>query len=184
VQINHPELGDYTGTVVPIGEGSASIQRTTRIMAQWAAQYALDPHIQAQAISITQLNQPKDSPSEIRALFDFVRNTIRYAADPFGTETVRSPDKTLLLRAGDCDDKSLLLATLLRAMGYNAFFVVTGYTLPGVFEHVYVGVTDDPIARVASLAPGEYLALDTTEPYPMGWEAASPVAFYIEPIPG
>ena len=142
-------------------------------MADIVAHYENDPGIQAQAISIVQLNQPKDEPAEIRALFDFVQQSIRYVGDVYGKETVRTPDKTIALRAGDCDDKAVTLATLLRAIGYNAAFIVTGYELPGVFEHVYVGVKLD----------GAWIPLDPTEPMPMGWEAPGAVARYVQTIP-
>src|SRR5207244_13101602 len=105
-----------------------------RVMADIGAHYENDPGIQAQASSIVQLNQPKDEPAEIRALFDFAQQSIRYVGDVYGKETVRTPDKTIALRAGDCDDKAVLLATLLRAIGYNAAFIVTGYEPPGLLE--------------------------------------------------
>lgn len=173
VQINHPERIALSAVALRLASGAAGIRQTTQLMAEIVAEYQRDPGIQAQAISIVQLNQPKDEPSEIRALFDFVRDSIRYVGDVYEHETVRTPDKTIALRAGDCDDKSVLLATLLRSIGYDAAFIVTGYTMPGTFEHVYVGVNLD----------GQLIPLDTTEPMPMGWEAPGAVSKYVQTIP-
>lgn len=174
MRISHPENHDYSGQLVPIGEGAAGIRRTTRLMALIVQQYQFDPNIRAVAMSIVQLAPPKADPAEVRALFDFVRYTIRYVGDVVDTETLQTPDITLRLRQGDCDDKAILLATLLRTLKYPAAFVVTGYQAPDVFEHVYVGI----------LRPdGSYLALDPTEDQPMGWEPDGAVSHYIERVP-
>ena len=173
MQINHPERLPLAAVSLPLRGGAAGIRQTTQLMADLVAEYQLDPAIRAQAIGIVQLNQPKDEPAEVRALFDFVQRSIRYVADVHNVETVQTPDKTLALRAGDCDDKSVLLATLMRSIGYDAVFIVTGYTLPGVYEHVYVGWPTD----------GDVIPLDATEAMPMGWEAPGAVARYVQAIP-
>ena len=163
----------YVGCLLPIAEGAAGIRQTTRAMAQIVRDYRVDPNVRARAITIVQLSQPKDHPAEIRALFDFVRNQIRYVGDVVGIETLQTPDKTLLLRAGDCDDKAILLATLLQSIGFPVRFIVTGYHEPDVFEHVYLAV---------AMPDGSLLNLDPTEPYPMGWAPSNPVAYYEEII--
>jgi transglutaminase-like putative cysteine protease len=164
----------YTGQVLGIADGVAGIRQTTRAMAQIVRAYRVDPNLRARAITIVQLSAPKDAPSEIRALYDFVANQIRYVNDVAGVETLQTPDKTLLLRAGDCDDKAILLAVLLQSIGYAARFIVTGYHEPDVFEHVYLGVP---------MPDGSLLSLDPTEPaMPMGWAPANPVAYYEEII--
>jgi transglutaminase-like putative cysteine protease len=174
VRISHPDHFELSGALVPIGQGADGIRNTTHAMAQLARLYQFDPHLRAVAMSIVQLAPPKDEPGEVRALFDFVRHAIRYVGDVVDTETLQTPDVTLKLRQGDCDDKALLLAVLLRTLKYPAAFVVTGYTHPGEYEHVYVGV----------LLDGDtYLPLDPTEDGPMGWEPPNPVAKYIERVP-
>lgn len=175
MQISHGAYDTLRGSVYNIGTGVAGIKATTRLMAKIVAQYQFDPTIRGQAINIVQLAPPKDDPAEIRALFDFVKLSIRYVGDVHGVETLQTPDQTLAIRAGDCDDKAILLATLLRSIGYPACFVVTGYSAPNVYEHVYVGVEQPD---------GTYLALDPTENKPLGWQPENALAFYIERIPG
>ena len=161
----------YVGCLVNIPEGAAGIRRTTRAMADIVRASRVDPNLRARAITIVQLSQPKDHPAEIRALFDFVRNQIRYVGDVAGIETLQWPLQTLQLRAGDCDDKAILLAVLLQTIGFPVRFIVTGYHQPDVFEHVYLAVV---------MPDGSMLDLDPTEPYPMGWAPENPVAYYEE----
>lgn len=84
-----------------------------------------------------------------RALF-FVQNEIRYVGLELGSNShlPHSPAEVLAKRYGDCKDKSLLLAQILRAGGIQAYpaLVSTQTTRgiaeelpsPGVFDHVIV----------------------------------------------
>src|SRR5579885_1383644 len=53
----------------------------------------------------------------IRALQHWVRDNVVYVPDPRGVELLQTPPRTLQLMTGDCDDKSILLATLLETVG-------------------------------------------------------------------
>lgn len=161
-----------TGRVVSIGDGVAGIFDTVHYMRRLVNQAKVDPDVRANAITIVQLQPEKDAPAEIRALFEFVRDSIRYVGDVAGVETVATPDATLRLRAGDCDDKAVLLAALLESIGYPTRFAIAGYSSPDVFEHVYV---------YAMLPNGAFVPLDPTEQQPLGWEQPCPVAFWMEP---
>ena len=100
--------------------------------------------------------------AEINTLFEFVRDKIRYMRDVNQVETLQTPDVTLSLGYGDCDDKSVLLATMLETTGHPARFVAIG-TKPGRFQHVYV----------ETLSGKKWIPLDPTEPQPMGWKPAN-----------
>ncbi len=102
---------------------------------------------------------PKHWRSEIEALFNFVRNKVRYTRDVRGVETVQTPVKTLEYRAGDCDDMVTLLAALLESIGFETRFVAMGI-VPGHFQHVFLE---------AQLPSGEWMSLDPTEPVRAGW---------------
>lgn len=101
---------------------------------------------------------------EIKTLFEYVRDNIRYMRDVNGVETLQTPDVTVKLGYGDCDDKSILLAAMLEATGHPARFVAVG-TKPGRFQHVYV----------ETLSGRRWIPLDPTEPQPMGWKPANVV---------
>ncbi len=53
-----------------------------------------------------------------KKLHRFVRDNIRYIKDIRDVETVAYPDITLQQGQGDCDDKSVLLASLLESIGH------------------------------------------------------------------
>lgn len=107
--------------------------------------------------------------NEIRELHRFVRDQVRYTRDPDGMELVQSPEKTLELRQGDCDDKSTLLAALLKSVGHPAQFVAVGFR-GQPFSHVYV---ETQIKRTGSQIK-DWLPLETILPgknpgwYPKG----------------
>lgn len=118
-----------------------------------------------------------DPRAELQALYQFVRDRITFRADIAGVETLQSPRYTLTARAGDCDDKAVLLAALARAVGIPAelaFRVVAlNRATPGAFSHVYV------VARVQ----GQAIALDPTYPEtPMGWEPRRPFRMSEVPV--
>jgi transglutaminase-like putative cysteine protease len=167
-----PRAVTLAGSVVTIPDGAPGIMSTLRTMRALVRQYRSDPTIRHAAINLLSLTSPRDSLGEVAALFDFVRDRIRYTGDVLDTETLTTPDKTLALGAGDCDDKAVLLAALLESVGYVTRFIVTGYNTPGVFEHVYLA---------AMIADGTFVALDPTECQSPGQEPPEPLIYYTEP---
>ncbi len=116
------------------------------------------------ALQIVETLSQRDWPAEVQALHAFVRDRIRYVKDIRGVETLQQPERTLTLKQGDCDDKAVLLASLLQAIGHPARFHAIGFQ-PGRFSHVYVD----------TLLGGKWVALETTEPWSMGRAAVAPV---------
>lgn len=160
-----------SGSVNAIPDGSPGIMATLSVMRQLVRRYRSDPQLRAVALNLLALTPEKNALAEVTTLFEFVRDRIRYTGDVLDTETLATPDKTLALRAGDCDDKSVLLATLLESVGYVTRFVVAGYNFPGVFEHVYVS---------AMLSDGSFIALDPSESAGAGFEPPDPLVYFVE----
>lgn len=102
----------------------------------------------------------QDWLAEAKSLFEFVRDRIRYVRDIAGVETLQDAERTLQLGQGDCDDKSVLLASLLQSINHPARFHAVAFT-PGKFSHVYV---DTLVGR-------QWVGLETTKPWPMGQTA-------------
>ena len=115
--------------------------------------------IRSKAVNLVSNLPQKDRIGEIRALFDFVQNEIRYVRDIHNVETLHYAEQVLAQASGDCDDKSVLLASLLESIGHPTRFNAVGFR-PGEFSHVFVETRVGP----------KWLSLDTTEPYPMGWK--------------
>ena len=70
--------------------------------------------------------RPKDYLGEIKALFEWVQRHVRYTRDPFRVEVLHSARRMLALRAGDCDDMSIVLGAMLEAIGHSVRLVRHG----------------------------------------------------------
>lgn len=145
-------------TLQAIPPGREGVRATLKLMARLARDGSTTLPVRLAALQIVQGLPQRDRPAEVSALHQFVRDHIRYVRDPVGVETLHAPEQVLALKQGDCDDKSILLASLLDAIGHPARYHAVGFR-PGVFQHVYVE------ARIG----GRWVALETTEPRPMGW---------------
>lgn len=157
-----------TGVVVAIPNGRAGVQATLQAMRQLVQQGKVDPQIRQAAQSVIFLQPEKDYLAEAEAIFQFVRDSIRYTRDVFGVETLQTPQITLATRMGDCDDQSTLLGAMLESVGIPTRFVVAGYNGHD-FEHVYLQAWC-----------GGWIGMDATEPHPMGWEPPQPTVIGYE----
>ena len=105
---------------------------------------------------------------KLRALFDFVADDIRYVNYVSGEWWLPNrPQQLLARREGDCDDKAILLITLLRAVGIEAQEVMVQTRLTGqpsimLSKNVAVPMFDHGIAFLPGPNGGQYL--DATSP--------------------
>lgn len=116
------------------------------------------------AVNLTNMLPQKNWKAETNALFTFVRDKIRYVKDIAGTETLHTADRVLANKAGDCDDKCILLGSLLKSIGHPVRIVAIGFKTPNSCEHVYLETRPGNV--------GDWIALETTMPVPMGWSPA------------
>ena len=138
--------------------GRAGVRQTLKIMSELVSEYKKNQFIRETAVNLTAGLPQKDYVGEVRRIFNFVQNQIRYVRDVRGVETLQTPLVTLELKAGDCDDKSTLAAALLESIGHPTRFLAMGF-LPGSYSHVTVQTRIGP----------KWIALETTEPVEMGW---------------
>lgn len=153
------------GTLAP---GSAGTTETVSLMQQLAVTGSRDRLVQTTARGIIQQSGATNVRDAVLALFHWVRDRVLFAADPIGLERIQAPWVTLARRSGDCDDKSTLLAAMIRAAGLRvplSFRVIaTDRRAPLQFSHVYV--------IVRGTRP---LALDPTHAgTPAGWQVPDP----------
>lgn len=116
------------------------------------------PRVRQKALDLVRYLPQKDWTGQIHAVWDFVKNHIRYVRDIRGVETIHIADEILRQGQGDCDDKAILLASMLESIGHPTRFVAVGFQ-PGKFKHVFVETKIGP----------RWLALETTEAVRMGW---------------
>lgn len=122
-----------------LADGVAGVRETLRQMALLVRQYKTDSGIRQLAQQLTAGLQSYDTAGEITILQHFVRDQIRYVQDVEGVETLQTPIYTLQVASGDCDDKSILLNTLLAAIGFQTLFFAIGIN-GGPYSHVLAGV--------------------------------------------
>ena len=139
-------------------DGKEGIKTTLKIMRRMVREYRKHPTVRELALRLTAGNRQNDIIANTKSLHAFVRDAIRYVNDTRGVETLQTPVATLQLQAGDCDDKSMLLAALLESIGQAARFVAVGFR-PGTFCHVLVEV------RVGQ----NWIPLETIKPVSPGW---------------
>lgn len=144
-----------------VPSGIEGTRATLSLMRRLARQGATAAAVRQKAVSLTSRLKQKDFQSEVGALHAFVRDCIRYVRDVRNVETLQTAERTLLNRAGDCDDKSVLLAALLESISHPARFVAAGFKNGNACEHVFV--------ETRAGMQGPWLALETTEPVPLGW---------------
>jgi transglutaminase-like putative cysteine protease len=95
--------------------------------------------IRNKALAIVDGLPSRDFRGEVIAVYEWVTNNIRFVRDIEGIETLATPQRTILIGQGDCDDQAALVAALLTALGFPTRFVAVGFA-PGQFSHVFAEV--------------------------------------------
>jgi hypothetical protein len=115
------------------------VRGTLKEMSRLVRQFKTDGQLRELSQRLTAHLTPYDRVGEISALHLFVRDRIRYVNDVNDVETLQWPTYTCEVGSGDCDDKSILLNTLLESIGYKTLFFAIG--LQGSdYSHVMSGV--------------------------------------------
>jgi hypothetical protein len=125
---------------MPLLSGDAGVEQTINEMRGLVDEALRDPSIIRLATDILRSVPAFDDYGEAEALYNWVRANIRFTKDPVNKEKLYPPAELLKIRAGDCDDISMLLGTLLMAVGYPARLMTVAATpdSPEQFSHVYV----------------------------------------------
>lgn len=152
-----------------LGDGVDAIKETLRIMRRIVRVYRRDPTIRAIAREATQFLPGKEWAAQAQVLLDWVRNNIRYTLDTNGEELLHTPDKLIEKGAGDCDDMSVLVASLLESIGHPTRFVACGFA-PGELSHVYVETL---------IGDSYWAAIDCTENGNLGWSPPGQVERFV-----
>ena len=149
---------------MPLPRGDEGVARTIRLIRDLMDAAVADPEVNEAAIGILRSAgvQNFDREAKLRALYEFVSwPNFLYVEDPVGPfgpkETVRTVRTLLRVRAGDCDDYTLLLAALAGSVGIatRAVTVAADPSAPDDFSHIY------PEAEVS---PGHWVAMDAARP--------------------
>jgi hypothetical protein len=163
-----PLAPDLTETV-PMVVGSTF--RTWADLRAWYTEAIRDFSVPDEEVKRLAGELTKDKPTreaKLAALFDFVADDIRYVNYVSGEWYLPNrPQQLLARREGDCDDKALLLITLLKAVGIDAEEVMvqtrqTGEPSLLLSKNVAIPLFDHGIAFLPGPNGGTYL--DATSP--------------------
>lgn len=136
---------------------------TARLIAQMIRSGAKDFCVRQTAIQVFRDYdvRPKDRFGEVCALFDWVRRNIRYTRDIFRVELLHTARRMLELRAGDCDDMTILLGAMLVSTGHPVRLILAGFrpNKPHSYTHIYPEVN----------VRGRWIPIDATASRPLGW---------------
>lgn len=146
-----------------IPKGYPGTLATVRHIINLIRKGAKDFFVRQTAIKILRLYRvrPKNYLGEIAALFDWVKRNIRYTRDIYKVELLHSARRMLELRAGDCDDITILLAAMLESTGHPVRLVIVGRDpkRKKLFSHIYL----------ETLYKDRWIPLDATMNKPVGW---------------
>jgi transglutaminase-like putative cysteine protease len=147
-----------------------------------------DPRVRAVAVKIVSrlcgdkhCIKERDYYGEVKAIFDWVRKYIRYVHDINGIDTFQHPARTLEFGGGDCDDYTILLASLYQSIGYPVRIRVVAAVRPEVYKnmtpsqkskvdynHIYLLVGIPPHKLPDSQK--DWIPVDASVNKPFGWE--------------
>lgn len=146
-----------------IPKGKRGTLTTACLIAKLIRSGAKDFYVRQKAIDIFRRSgvRAKDRLGEVRALFAWVRRNVRYTRDIFRVETLHTARRLLELKAGDCDDMTILLGAMLRATGHPVRLALVGFRpdRPHAYTHIYPEVN----------VKGRWIPIDATVERPMGW---------------
>jgi transglutaminase-like putative cysteine protease len=126
-------------------------------MAALALDGSKDITVRTLAMNLTSGALQKDYRTEACLCLGYCRDQVRYVQDIRTVEVLQTPNATLRLNGGDCDDKATLLAAMLGSIGHRVRFIAISFT-PGQYSHVWV----------QDFVEGKWLDLEPTEPVPCG----------------
>lgn len=148
------------------------IDNTVTIMQSLIKKYQVHPLVRYFNNQILKDIEPYNKLGELTAIYNFVRDNVRYTSDPQAldnksdTEYIQAPNYMLQLiqrfgkATGDCDDMTTLGLTLLSNIGFHVRIKVAGYRGSG-YSHVYGQV----------LVKSNWINFDAIRPNKqLGWE--------------
>jgi hypothetical protein len=155
-----------------LSEGQAGTAETVQQMCRLIEESSRDPEINGLAIRIVRAARvPEfDFDGERRAIYQWIRRSIRFFADIEGKETLRTARRTVEQGGGDCDCQTILALSLLKTIGHRTRIVTiaTNPAAPDLYSHVFGEVRDER---------GRWTPLDTARK--KGGYGAGPRAWYM-----
>lgn len=163
--ITNPLAMTVNYTLMAIPDGVAGIKATLQLMRKITRDYKKTGFVRELVLEVLRAgrvpqfteNGKKNWVGQIKAIHNFVKYHIQYVKDIRGVETLQTPPQTFRLKHGDCDDKCILAASMLEAIGHPTRFVAVGFQ-PEIYSHVFLQT------RIGA----NWVTLECTEDWPLG----------------
>ncbi|MBN1762433.1 MAG: transglutaminase family protein [Methanomicrobia archaeon] len=84
-----------------------------------------DINLRTQAASIVSGCPSGDKECQLNGLYRYVVENYDYYSDPRAGEYIQSPQDTMKIKGGDCEDLTILLSSLLENLGIKTYLVLT-----------------------------------------------------------
>ena len=145
--------------LLPLPEGDSGTGVTVQHMIDLIEAGKKDQTVNRAVAAIVRHVPQHNRLAEAAAVFNWARRNIRFTSDTKGVETLRSPDETLRVGIGDCDDFVILICSLLESVGHTMRIITVASDPrdPSIFTHVY---PEDYIR-------GRWVALDAARRNPL-----------------
>lgn len=122
----------------------------------WSPENGLrNPRVLFIARQVTRHCNGRDALCELRAIYQFTVENIRYTGDIAGADTFSAPIRTMQMGGEDCDGHAVLNAALAIANGFQCKFRITSNT-GASWDHIYC------IVGMPKGYDRSWTALDTT----------------------
>jgi len=106
----------------------------------------------------------RDTWGEAKAIFDAVRENVRYTGDIYMLDTFQHPSKwTLKYHGGDCDDYTITLGSALQSIGHQVMLRIIQTNDNEDFNHIFL------LDGIPPGDPQKWVALDASTNKPAGW---------------
>lgn len=132
-------------TSIAIPEGDPGTIATIEQMRRLIDHGMKDPYIHELAAGIIGLAGVRafDWMGEARAVYNWVRQHIRFTRDVRGKETLHAANDIVRLGIGDCDDFTILICSLMGTIGAKCSIITVASDPrdPDLFSHVYPEVS-------------------------------------------
>ena len=81
--------------------------------------------LRSYANSIIKNCPPNNKETQVNAIYRYIVENYNYVSDPRGVEFIQSPQETMQVKGGDCEDLAIFLDSLLENIGIKTYLVLT-----------------------------------------------------------
>jgi len=155
--------GFFTALFNKIIFGDWELERKVERVKAMAEEAAQTPQVRRIASEIAGALSETSYEKLVMALGEWVKENVAYVRERKGVDFFQPASYTLLRGAGDCEDMTILIGGMAKALGFPVKFRVS--SPDGVnWRHIY------PLVGVPPGRPRKWIVLDATLPAPIGTE--------------